>query len=294
MVKILPQLFYETPEFKKVLVDGLSCIVHKKLEQPVWHKEGYVSTPAITLVLKGLLRIETEDKLLAEVPENKMIFLPKGLYTISDILPSQGAFEAVVFFFDNSVIQSFVDSIKPKNSKDKCVSHLVIDYSTDIQIFVESLLKLYGDKEKKNRQLTAMKLFEFLHLINAQQATDCFVMGMATLSNKERRGLREFMNTNFTKPLSIEDYAYLTGRTLSTFRRDFKTQFGGISPKQWLIDKRLEKAYELLSHNDTTITDVVTETGYENIPHFIKAFHKKYGLPPKQFLMQKRRELLVV
>jgi AraC family transcriptional regulator, exoenzyme S synthesis regulatory protein ExsA len=294
MVKILPQLFYETPAYKKVLVDGLSCIVYKKLEQPVWHKEGYVSTPAITLVLKGLLRIETEDKLLAEVPENKMIFLPKGLYTISDILPSNGSFEAVVFFFDNSVIRNFVDSIKPKTNREKCVSHLVIDYASDIKVFVESLLHLYGGKEKNNPKLTAAKLFELLHLINAQQPTECFVMGMATLSNKERKGLREFMHTNFNKPLSIEDYAYLTGRTLSTFRRDFKTHFGGVSPKQWLIDRRLEKAYELLSENNTTITDVVAETGYENVPHFIKAFHKKYGLPPKQFLMQRRKELLMV
>lgn len=294
MVKILPQLFYETPAYKKIMVDGLSCIVYKKLEEPVWHKEGYVSTPAITLVLKGLLRIETEDKLLAEVPENKMIFLPKGLYTISDILPANGSFEAVVFFFENDVIRNFVDSIKPAPTKDKCVSHLVIDYVPDIRSYVESLLQIYGDKEKNNRQLTAMKLIELLHLINTQQPTQCFVMGMATLSNKEKRGLREFMHSNFTKPLSIEDYAYLTGRTLSTFRRDFKTVFGGISPKQWLIDRRLEKAYDLLSNNNTTISDVVADTGYENVPHFIKAFHKKYGLPPKQFLMQRRKELLVV
>lgn len=294
MVKILPQLFYETPAIKKILVDGLSCIVYKKLDQPVWHKEGYVSTPAIMLVLKGLLRIETEDKLLAEVPENKMIFLPKGLYTISNILPANGSFEAMVFFFENDVIKSFVDSIQPVPTKDKCVSHLVIDYVPDIRAYVDSLLQIYGDKEKNNRQLTAMKLIELLHLINAQQSTQCFVIGMATLSNKEKRGLREFMHANFTKPLSIEDYAYLTGRTLSTFRRDFKTVFGGTSPKQWLIDRRLEKAYDLLCNNNTTISDVVVETGYENVPHFIKAFHKKYGLPPKQFLMQRRKELLVV
>ena len=87
MLKILPQLFYQTPEFKKVLVDGLSCVIHKKLDQPVLHKEGYVSTHAITLVLKGLLKVENENGVVASVPENRLIFLPKGLYTVSDILP---------------------------------------------------------------------------------------------------------------------------------------------------------------------------------------------------------------
>jgi AraC-like DNA-binding protein len=100
------------------------------------------------------------------------------------------------------------------------------------------------------------------------------------------------MEANFHKPLSIEDYAYLTGRSLSSFRRDFISQFG-ISPKQWLIEKRLDHARTLLSKNHTTVTDVAVEIGYDNISHFVKAFHKRYGIPPKQFLMQKRKEVLV-
>jgi AraC family transcriptional regulator, exoenzyme S synthesis regulatory protein ExsA len=294
IMKILPQLFYESPEIKKILVDGLSCAVYKRLEEPVWHKEGYVSTHAITLVLNGVLRVDNDNGLLAEVPAGKMIFLPKGLYMISDIIPENGFFEAIVFFFDKDVISQFINSLKIKDSRKSCISHLVLNYTENLKIFTQSLLKIYSDKGNLHRQLTAPKLFEFLHLVNAEQETDCFIGALSTLNNKERKGLKEFMNTNFSKPLSIEDYAYLTGRTLSTFRRDFKTQFGGVSPKQWLIDKRLEKAHYLLkTNNNMTISDVVMETGYENIPHFTKAFHKKYGLPPKQFLIKQRREVLV-
>lgn len=294
MVKILPQLFYETPEIQKILVDGLSCVVYKQLDDPVWHKEGYVSTHAVTMVLKGLLRIENEDGLFVEVPENKMVFLPKGLYTISDIIPRGGSFEAVVFFFERDVITGFLDSLNFKCSKEKRVSHLVLDSSENLRLFVDNLLRVYGNQERPNRQLTGMKLFEFLHLLNAAQVSqNCLPMALATLNNKERKSLREFMHANFSKPLNIEDYAYLTGRSLSTFRRDFKAQFGGISPKQWLIDRRLEKAHTLLSKNHTTVGDVVFEIGYENVPHFIKAFKERYGLPPKQFLIQKRKEVLV-
>jgi AraC-like DNA-binding protein len=293
MVKILPQLFYESPDVKKILVDGLSCVVYKRLESPVWHKEGYVSTHAITLVLKGLLRVENDEGLFAEVPENKMVFLPKGLYTISDIIPKSGSFEAMVFFFETEVISNFLESLSLKCCKQKSISHLLLDYTDNIRIFTEALLHLYSENEKPNRQLTGMKLFELLHLIHTAQGNNCFVTALTTLNNKERRSLREFMYANFSKPLSIEDYAYLTGRSLSTFRRDFKAQFGGISPKQWLIDRRLEKARELLSKNHTTVSDVVSEIGYENVPHFIKTFKGKYGLPPKQFLIQRRKETMV-
>ncbi|HEX5168812.1 MAG TPA: hypothetical protein VFW11_06540, partial [Cyclobacteriaceae bacterium] len=116
MLKILPQQFYQNPEVKKILVDGLSCIIHKELAGPVIHKEGYVSTHAITLVLNGNIRIENDGGFLTHVSENQMVFLPKGLYMISDIIPDQGSFEAVVFFFDEQLIADFINSINLKTA----------------------------------------------------------------------------------------------------------------------------------------------------------------------------------
>ena len=292
MLRILPQLFYEDPKITKVLVDGLSCVVHKKLREPVLGKEGYVSAHAITLILKGMLRAENEDGHVREVQENQMIFLPKGLYTISDIIPHNGLFEAVVFFFDEEVIATFINSVNLQLKKDKRIASMVFTYTDEIRIFTESLLKIYSKKEFANRRLTKSKLLEFLHIISVSRQNDCLLDAFSTLHNKERKSLREFMDANFSKPLSIADYAYLTGRSLSSFRRDFITQFG-VSPKQWLIEKRLEKAHLLLSQNHTTVSQVALEIGYEDISHFIKAFHKKYGLAPKQFLMRRRREIFV-
>lgn len=292
MLKILPQLFYQTPEFGKILVDGLSCIIHKKLDEPVLHKEGYVSTHAITLVLKGLLKIENDNMMLGPVRENQMVFLPKGLYTISDIIPQDGSFEAIVFFFEEPIITEYLNTFNIKVNKEKCVTHIVMDYTPAVRTFTESLLQLYGNPDLAHKNMTRLKLLELLHLLSNTQNSVCLNSALATLNNKERKSLREFMNANFSKPLAIEDYAYLTGRSLSTFRRDFIQQFG-IPPKSWLINKRLEKARLLLSNNNTTVSQVAMETGYENVSHFVKAFHKKYSTPPKQFLMKKRKEVLV-
>lgn len=292
MLKILPQLFYQDPKITKVLVDGLSAVIHKKLSEPVLGKEGYVSTHAITLVLKGLLRAENDEGHVTQVHENQMIFLPKGIYTISDIIPRDHEFEAVVFFFDEELIGAFINSVNLKLKKDKQVSPTVYQYTKELRIFTESLLEIYSNKEFSDRKLTRTKLLEFLHILSVSQQDNCLLHALSTLHNKERRSLQEFMNSNFSKPLSIEDYAYLTGRSLSSFRRDFIAQFG-ISPKQWLIEKRLTKAHTLLADNHATISQVALEIGYENISHFIKAFHKKYGMAPKQFLMRRRKEVLV-
>jgi AraC-like DNA-binding protein len=286
-MKILPHLFYQTPEIKKIMVDGLSCIVHKVLDAPVLHKEGYVSTHAITVVLKGILHVETDKGEKTQVTPNQMIFLPKGLYNISDIIPDGKTFEAVVLFFDEEIVNDLITSKNIKPNKERCVSSKVMNYSPEVRTFIDSLLLIYKDKPVNDRRLTRLKLYEFLHLVVTTN-TGCFPEALATLNNKERRSLKEFMNANFFKPLSIEDYAYLSGRSLSSFRRDFIDQFG-ISPKQWLIEKRLERAKVLLEKNSTTVSQVALETGYENFSHF----HKKFGIPPKQFLLRSRKEVLV-
>lgn len=291
MLKILPQLFYQTPEVNKILVDGLSCVIHKEVHESVFQKEGYVSTHAITVVLQGRLRIENDNGNQVQVLQNQMIFLPKGLYMISDIVPDEGKFEAVVFFFDEEVIANFIrtNNIKPK--KDPCVSYKVLEYNPEVKLFTESLLQLYQNKNIANRNITKIKLYELLNILSFARG-NCLVEALATLNNKERKSLHEFMELNYSKPLSIEDYAYLTGRSISSFRRDFIEQFG-ISPKQWLIEKRLKKAKQLLSANHTTVSQVALNVGYENFSHFVKAFHKKYGTPPKQYLMKARREIVV-
>jgi AraC family transcriptional regulator, exoenzyme S synthesis regulatory protein ExsA len=292
MMRILPQLFYQSPEVTKIFVDGLSCIVHKELGEAVWHKEGYVSTHAITLVLKGLLQVDGDNGERVQVKANQMIFLPKGLYNISDIIPEKNTtFEAVVFFMDEDLVNDFVtkNNIKPK--KDVCASPKIMNYSREVKQYTDALLTIYKGKTIADRNLTRIKLYELLHLITTTE-TGCFPEALATINNKQRRSLKEFMTANFAKPLSIEDYAYLTGRSIASFRRDFVDHFG-ISPKQWLIDKRLAKAKELLTRNGTTVSQIALEVGYENFSHFVKAFHKKYGTSPKQFLMKSRKEVLV-
>lgn len=293
MLRILPQKLYDDPAMRKILVDGHSCVIHKKLDEPVLGKEGYLSTHALTMVLQGILRLENEDGLFVDVPAENAVFIPKGIYTVSDILPREGGvFEAVMFFFEADVIRQFLENQSFRNdSKGKAVSHLFVPSNDNLRFFAQSLLRLYGGDVPANRQLTKLKLLELLHLLhNCFPDKSYFPTLLATLDQRERRSLGEFMQANFQKPLGIEDYAYLTGRSVSTFTRDFKAKFEGISPKQWLIERRLERAHGLLVRNHVhNISEVAWESGYENVPHFIKEFHKKYGITPKQFLIERRK-----
>ncbi|MEJ5055576.1 helix-turn-helix domain-containing protein [Sphingobacterium sp. MYb382] len=90
-----------------------------------------------------------------------------------------------------------------------------------------------------------------------------------------------FMEKNFMFNLPLEKISYLTGRSLSTFIRDFKAHFK-VTPQKWMINKRLELAYYLLHEKNKKPKDIYLEVGFEDLSHFSYAFKKKYGFAPTQ------------
>jgi AraC-like DNA-binding protein len=93
--------------------------------------------------------------------------------------------------------------------------------------------------------------------------------------------LVNFMQRNFMFNMSLEKLGYLTGRSLSTFNRDFKKLFD-TTPQKWLTDKRLELAYYHLAEKKKKPTEVYLEVGFEDLSHFSFIFKKKYGISPNQ------------
>lgn len=89
----------------------------------------------------------------------------------------------------------------------------------------------------------------------------------------------EFMDKNYMYELSQEELAHYTGRSLATFKRDFK-KVSSLTPEKWLIRKRLEVAYGLMKEGGRRIADVYVMVGFKNQSHFSAAFKRQYGVPP--------------
>lgn len=288
-MKVVPQAFYQHPKIEKVLVDGLSCVILKSVGQADLQNQRYLSSHALTLVLNGALQIEQYNGDIQTIQKNQLIFLPKGMYIISDIIPKSETFDAMVFFFAEEVTDTFLSSFAPLSDKQSCGT-LIIDFNEDLRLFTDTLLTLYQGRAQ--HQFTKSKLVELLHLVAMSPNGKDFVTRLQSLKTRDRKSIRSFMEEHFDKPLDIEDYAYLTGRSISTFQRDFKRRFH-ISPKKWLIHKRLQKAADLLREKSISVNEIKAEAGYENTSHFIKAFRKKFGISPKQFQIRHRKDILI-
>ena len=91
--------------------------------------------------------------------------------------------------------------------------------------------------------------------------------------------LEEFMNKNYKCDLTIEEFAHYTGRSLSTFKKDFAQTFD-LTPSRWIVKRRLEEARCLMEKLGKKPADVYLEVGFKNLSHFSTAFKREFGIPP--------------
>ena len=104
-------------------------------------------------------------------------------------------------------------------------------------------------------------------------------------SNKEQIetviGVRNYIDNNYDTDLNLDLLSHL--RFISKFHllRLFKKHYG-ITPRQYLIDKRIEKSKEYLK-NGMSVTETCFAVGFESLGSFSTLFKTKTGKSPNQF-----------
>jgi AraC-like DNA-binding protein len=93
---------------------------------------------------------------------------------------------------------------------------------------------------------------------------------------------RNFIDRCYDLPLNLDEISSQACFSRYHFLRLFRRAFNK-TPHQYLIDRRIERAKELLTANDLRVTDVCLEVGFQSLGSFSSLFHKSVGHPPIAF-----------
>ena len=148
-----------------------------------------------------------------------------------------------------------------------------------IPAFIRSLLPYQDAAGKLAAAFAEVKYEELLLILLQQQPELADVLFDYGLPGKIN--LEQFMQRHFTFNVSLAHFAWLTGRSLSAFKRDFHAIFHE-TPSRWLVQKRLQEAYFLLTEKRQMPSAIYFGLGFKDLSHFSFAFKNRFGLAPSQ------------
>jgi len=192
-------------------------------------------------------------------------------------------YKGISLTFNRTVLREFYSRINKTDIPKKVAipeeNVFKIEPRADINSLFQSLTPYFDEGVKPTEGVAKLKLQEGIYaLLNT---SDIYFPILFDFTEPWKIDILEFLNENYMDELSMEQIAAYTGRSLATFKRDFK-KISQLSPQKWLIKKRLEAAYVKLKEEGRKVQEVYVEVGFKNPSHFSTAFKKQYGFPPTE------------
>lgn len=280
----LDRHFQESGAFPKIEVEkGFRFIEYRSYHQTnrmqVWSAQHF-----IVFVLQGEKVIETAG---AKYPlhADEALFLRKGSYLMSEIPKEQGIFQSVLFFLDEPFLEQFAKrhaDLLPKPNRASQAPAIRLHITEPVGQFYHAVLPYFNTplNEARRRGLT-LKLEELLLNLIAEPQNESFAFFLNGLL-QGKPTIESVMEQNFMLNLPLAQFAQLSQRSLSQFKRDFRAAYDS-APGQWLHARRLRHAAHLLKHTTLSVTQTALESGFQDVSHFSTAFKAAYGNSPSDY-----------
>ena len=189
-----------------------------------------------------------------------------------------GAYSNVSIFLDQHTLKVLSSENGFKKEQDFCAPPVIALQSHKLLTNYMASLPPYDDlTDPKNDLLKILKMKELILIL--LELKPGFKDLLFDFSEPGKIDLESFMQRNYRFNLSLGRFAYLSGRSLSTFKRDFEKIFHS-RPGKWLLQKRLQDAHFLMNEKSLSASKVFLEVGFENLSHFSYAYKKAYGHAP--------------
>lgn len=103
---------------------------------------------------------------------------------------------------------------------------------------------------------------------------------------------RDFIDRHYTRPLTIDRLSSLAGLSPFHFIRAFRDAFGQ-TPHQYLRDRRIERAKELLVTTPLPVTEICDQIGFQSLGSFSSLFRRVAKETPAEFRARRRKNVYI-
>ncbi len=231
------------------------------------------------VVLGGEVKL-TCGKQTCTVHKNEMVLLRRAHSVSYEKTGDKntGLFESLLFAITDELLSDFLTQQHitiPQMTEELGVK--VSPMSERLVAYCWSLSPYFNDPTQTNPGLLRLKVMELLY--NVMDCSKNIFRQMLQLRQPVKTDIHRVVEENYTSPISLEELAYLSGRSLSSFKRDFQSIYN-TTPARWIREKRLSKARQMLQTSRMSVADVAYSLGFENPTHFSRIFKQQYGVPP--------------
>jgi AraC family transcriptional regulator, exoenzyme S synthesis regulatory protein ExsA len=239
-------------------------------------REHFIQEHYFVHVAKGLVILYDGSKYL-ELKPGQCCIARKNRLGRYYKMKENNELEKTIFALDEAFLKRFQEKHKTKITKFKSTETFIqIDKNDLLPDYIRSLSPYYnrGPISAAFADVKREELLIMLLQTQPELAGFLFDFGIPSKVNME-----EFMVRNYKFNVSVDRLAFLTGRSLSAFKRDFKLTFQE-TPNRWLVQKRLQEAHFLIEKQHKKPSEIYLELGFETLSHFSVAFKKQFRLTP--------------
>ena len=232
-------------------------------EYHIVRAEGLVSHQFLfTVSGQGSFKCQGKELILKE---NDLLYMPPAI--AHEYMPCQEDWQTKWLVFRGEYIDLLMKKLGFNNWFVKAVEDI-----SSIQEAFDRLFKLAENLE--NREKCSVLLYEYILLVQK----NCLFESSSLTNGHVKKAIR-FMEENYCRDLTIEEIADSAGLSIQHFCRIFH-QVTKMRPLEFLAQKRISQAKNLLENTDMTVAQIGQAVGYQDKNYFGIVFKSHEGISP--------------
>lgn len=140
----------------------------------------------------------------------------------------------------------------------------------------------FENPELVTPELLVLKLKELMLLLLQTDNSKTIEDLISNIFTPRQANLKDIIQTHLFSNFSIVELAALAGRSISSFKREFQLLHND-TPANFIKEKRLNKAEDLLKYSDYSVNEICFQTGFNDTSHFTRTFKKRNKVSPLAF-----------